>query len=77
MVWIPGGSFTMGTDDARSMKNERPAHSVKLDGFWMDEHCVTNAQFRKFVEATGYLTTAERPVDWEVNFSRRNAKFYV
>jgi formylglycine-generating enzyme required for sulfatase activity len=65
MVWIPAGEFTMGTDDPNSMPNERPAHRVKLDGFWMDEHDVTNAEFRKFVEATGYVTTAEKPVDWE------------
>src|SRR5688572_21604452 len=65
MVWIPGGEFTMGTDDINSMPNERPAHSVKVDGFWMDETPVTNAQFRAFIEATGYVTTAERPIDWE------------
>lgn len=65
MVWIPAGVFEMGTDDAESMPNERPAHRVKLDGFWMDETPVTNAQFRSFVESTGYLTLAERPVDWE------------
>ncbi len=55
----------MGTDDPRSMPNERPAHRVLLDGFWMDEHPVTNAEFRKFVEATGYVTIAERKPDWE------------
>jgi formylglycine-generating enzyme len=65
MRWIPAGEFAMGTDDPKSMANERPAHRVKLDGFWIDEHDVTNAEFRKFVEATHYLTTAERPVDWE------------
>src|SRR5262245_56219315 len=65
MVWIPGGQFTMGTDDTNSLASERPAHRVKLDGFWMDEHDVTNAEFRKFVEATNYVTTAEKPVDWE------------
>ncbi len=65
MVSVPAGEFTMGTDDKASMPNERPAHRVKLDGFWIDEHDVTNAQFRRFVEATGYKTTAERPVDWE------------
>lgn len=64
MVWIPGGEFMMGTDDAESFPNERPAHRVKVDGFWMDEHVVTNAQFREFVEATGYVTTAERVPDW-------------
>ena len=53
------------TDDANSFRNERPAHRVKLDGFWMDEHDVTNAEFRKFVEASGYVTVAEKPVDWE------------
>src|SRR5688572_24401851 len=65
MRWIPAGEFTMGTDDPDSMDNERPAHRVKLDGFWMDQTPVTNAQFRAFVEASKYVTTAERPVDWE------------
>src|SRR4051812_43813172 len=65
MKWIPAGQFTMGTDDEHAEANERPAHGVKLDGFWMDEHAVTNAEFRAFVAATGYLTTAERKVDWE------------
>jgi len=65
MRWIPIGEFSMGTDDLKSLRNERPAHIVTLDGFWIDEHDVTNAEFRKFVEATSYLTTAERPIDWE------------
>jgi formylglycine-generating enzyme required for sulfatase activity len=65
MKWVPGGEFVMGTDDPNSMANERPAHKVKVDGFFMDEHDVTNAEFRKFVEATKYVTTAEKPVDWE------------
>jgi formylglycine-generating enzyme required for sulfatase activity len=65
MVWIPAGEFTMGTDDPSVQPNERPAHRVRIDGFWMDETAVTNAQFRTFVEATGYITIAERPVDWE------------
>jgi sulfatase modifying factor 1 len=65
MKWIPGGTFTMGTDDAKALRNERPAHQVQISGFWMDEHPVTNAQFRKFVEATRYSTTAEKPVDWD------------
>ncbi len=65
MAWIPSGEFQMGTDDPNSMPNERPSHHVALDGFWMDEYAVTNAEFRKFVEATGYITTAEKPVDWE------------
>jgi sulfatase modifying factor 1 len=65
MVWIPSGEFTMGTDDVRSFPNERPAHKVELEGFWIDEHDVTNTEFAKFVEATGYVTTAERKPDWE------------
>lgn len=65
MIWIPGGEFTMGTDDAQSMSNERPAHRVRLDGFWIDITPVTNSQFREFVKATGYVTIAEKPVDWE------------
>ena len=63
MVLVPGGEFTMGTDSEESWPDERPAHRVRVDAFWMDEHEVTNAQYRAFVEATGYLTTAERPPD--------------
>ncbi len=65
MVWIPGGEFMMGTDSDLGWPDEKPAHRVRVDGFWMDEHEVTNAEFRKFVDATGYITTAEKPVDWE------------
>ena len=65
MVWIPGGEFAMGGTDKESRKDEAPVHRVKVDGFWMDETEVTNAQFRKFVEATQYVTTAERKPDWE------------
>jgi len=63
MVWITGGTFTMGSEMPGSKGNEQPAHKVTVDGFWIDEHAVTNAEFRKFVDATGYKTTAERPVD--------------
>jgi formylglycine-generating enzyme required for sulfatase activity len=59
MRWIPGGEFTMGNDDPDVSPVERPAHRVRVDGFWIDETDVTNAQFRAFVEATGYHTTAE------------------
>ena len=65
MRWVPGGEFTMGSDAADVSRVEQPAHRVRVDGFWMDETDVTNAQFRAFVEATGYRTTAEKPVDWE------------
>src|SRR5271170_5492939 len=65
MAWIPGGTFLMGTNDKESFPNERPAHRVQVQGFWMDEHDVTNAEFSKFVEATGYVTTAERKINWE------------
>ena len=51
MVEIPGGEFLMGSD--RHYPEERPAHRVKVDGFWMDQTPVTNAEFRAFVEATG------------------------
>jgi sulfatase modifying factor 1 len=61
MAWIPGGTFRMGSD--RHYPEEAPAHDVTVDGFWMDRHTVTNAEFRRFVEATGYVTLAERPPD--------------
>ena len=65
MRWIAAGEFTMGTDDPRSMPNERPARRVRVDGFWIGETPVTNQQFRAFVAATGYVTTAEQRPDWE------------
>jgi formylglycine-generating enzyme required for sulfatase activity len=63
MVWIPGGGFKMGTDSDLGWPDESPPHRVRIDPFWMDETEVTNAQFRAFVEATGYVTTAERQPD--------------
>lgn len=65
MVLIPGGRFSMGGDDDQAWRDEYPKHIVVVDSFWMDVHEVTNAQFSAFVEATGYLTTAEKAVDWE------------
>jgi formylglycine-generating enzyme required for sulfatase activity len=62
-VWIAGGEFTMGCDSELGKPDEKPAHRVRVDGFWMDETDVTNARFRQFVEATGYVTTAEKPID--------------
>lgn len=61
MVWIPGGSFLMGSD--HHYPEEAPAHRVEVAGFWIDRTPVTNAQFQKFVKATGYRTMAERPAD--------------
>jgi formylglycine-generating enzyme required for sulfatase activity len=61
MVWAPGGEFTMGTDADLGRPEEKPAHRARVDGFWIDETEVTNAAFRRFVEATGYVTTAEKP----------------
>lgn len=60
MKWIPAGTFVMGCDDAEARPDEGPKHKVKVDGFWMDQKLVTNAEFAKFVEATGYVTTAEK-----------------
>ena len=57
MVFIPGGTFRMGSD--KHYAEEAPAHRVTVDGFWIDPTPVTNAQFRRFVEATGYVTWAE------------------
>jgi sulfatase modifying factor 1 len=65
MRLIPAGEFTMGSNDEHGMPNERPARRIKIDGFWIDEHPVTNAEFARFVAATGYVTTAERAPDWE------------
>ncbi len=58
MVWIPGAEFSMGALDA---DDARPVHRVHVDGFFIDATELTNADFARFVEATGYVTTAERP----------------
>lgn len=67
MVWIPGGKFIQGAveKDSMAMNHEKPAHSVQLDGFFMDATEVTNAEFEEFVDATGYVTVAEREISWE------------
>src|SRR4051794_14606796 len=68
MAWIPGGEFSMGANDPPDMddvgmkatKDARPIHRVYVDAFFMDKTDVTNAEFAKFVKATGYVTVAER-----------------
>ncbi|MBS1920855.1 MAG: formylglycine-generating enzyme family protein [Bacteroidetes bacterium] len=64
MVWIPAGEFEMGAIDDQCRPDEYPQHEVNLKGFWIDATEVTNAQFKKFVDATGYVTTAEKTPDW-------------
>jgi formylglycine-generating enzyme len=61
MVWIPGGEFLMGSDSESAWPEEQPPHRVRVGGFWLDRTEVTNAQFRAFVDAAGYVTTAEKP----------------
>ena len=65
MVRLPGGDFLMGSNATYAKFNEKPAHKVHVDSFWIDQTDVTNAQFAEFVNATGYVTTAERKPDWE------------
>lgn len=68
MVWIPGGEFSMGAvinghgscEMPMASNDAEPVHRVRVDGFWMDKTTVTNAQFEKFVAATGYITIAEK-----------------
>lgn len=68
MVWIPGGEFSMGSNEASESlcsikgitKDATPVHRVYVDGFWMDETEVTNKEFQAFVTATGYITVAEK-----------------
>jgi formylglycine-generating enzyme required for sulfatase activity len=61
MSWIPGRLFTMGSQEF--YPEERPAHQVAVDGFWIDEKPVTASEFRRFTRETGYVTVAERPLD--------------
>src|SRR5829696_9099856 len=61
MVWIPGGTFTMGSD--KHYPEERPARRVTVDGFWIDKYPVTNERFSRFIAETGHVTFAEVPPD--------------
>jgi len=61
MVRIPGGAFLMGSDV--HYPEEAPAHKVNVNGFWMDVHAVTNAEFRRFIDATHHVTLAEKPAN--------------
>src|SRR5690348_7879212 len=61
MVWIPPGTFLMGSDDF--YPEERPAHFVHVPGFWMDDHAVTVSEFARFVVATEHVTVAEQAPD--------------
>jgi formylglycine-generating enzyme required for sulfatase activity len=61
MVWIPGGTFRMGSD--KHYPEERPAHRVTVDGFWMDRYPVSNARFERFIAATRHVTFAQIPPD--------------
>lgn len=61
MAWVPGGRFLMGSENF--YPEERPVRPVEVDGFWIDLHPVTVADFRRFVAETGYSTVAERPLD--------------
>lgn len=58
-VWIPSGSFKMGSNDLMARKDEKPVHKIILDGFWMSETPITNIQFAAFINKSGYKTTAE------------------
>src|SRR5262249_30819247 len=61
MCWVPGGTFLMGSD--AFYPEEAPAHIVAVTSFYMDTTAVTNAEYARFVNETGYLTVAERPLD--------------
>jgi len=61
MAWIAGGDFSMGSD--RFYPEEAPVRRVRVDGFWIDRHPVTNSQFQRFVTETGHVTMAERSPD--------------
>jgi formylglycine-generating enzyme required for sulfatase activity len=67
MVWVKGKTFIQGAKagDVYAMQREMPGHKVAVDGFFIDITEVTNKQFNAFVEATGYITIAERPINWD------------
>ena len=66
MIWVEGKTFIQGakSSDMYAMPREKPAHEVTVDGFFIDATEVTNMQFKNFVDATGYITIAEKKIDW-------------
>ena len=67
MIWVEGKTFLQGAKDSDkyAMPREKPAHKVTVDGFYIDITEVTNKQFKKFIDATKYITVAERKIDWK------------
>lgn len=65
MALIPAGTLQMGGDNEQADPNEYPKHPVKIDAFYLDKKEVTNQEFKAFVDETGYVTVAERAIDWE------------
>lgn len=65
MVLIPSGTFWMGGSGEEADGDEFPRHQVRLSSFYMDETEVTNRQFESFVDATNYVTVAERSINWD------------
>lgn len=68
MVWVPGGTFLMGTDDRTAQRDERPAVAVELTGFWMYKYPVTVAQYRKFAQATGHSMPEAPKWEWQDDY---------
>ncbi|MFZ4428210.1 MAG: formylglycine-generating enzyme family protein [Saprospiraceae bacterium] len=64
MVLIPAGEFSMGGIAGQADPDEFPVRRIRVSGFYLDAREVTNRQFAEFVKATGYVTTAEQPIDW-------------
>ena len=65
MAYIPGGELDMGGDNEQASTNEYPKHKVEISPLYMDTHEITNDEYAIFVDATRYLTVAERAIDWE------------
>lgn len=65
MIFIKGDTYTMGALEQSNTGDAKSPQKVKVNSFWMDETEVTNAEFKKFIDETGYVTLAERPIDWE------------
>jgi formylglycine-generating enzyme required for sulfatase activity len=67
MIWVESKTFIQGAKDTdmSAMNREKPAHYVTVDGFFIDATEVTNKQFKDFIEATNYITVAERQINWE------------
>jgi formylglycine-generating enzyme required for sulfatase activity len=75
-VWVPGGSFMMGSDESEAFDDEQPVHEVRLGGFWIGRYPVTQGQWQKIMgnNPSKFISGDDFPVEM---VSWNDAKAYI